>query len=149
MVVGYVLSLDRVTIQAHRPKTTQDSQKAPVISSTLHHAEGGAIQDAITDLSQTKLAPTEVEQAQEVPADIPSTLLNPSASATHINLSVPVAPVLASQSDIGNTSGRSSVLTRFISGSVCSSATALECLLLPRRVTCSLVLRVSILEGLA
>ncbi|KAG9743620.1 hypothetical protein KCU73_g8359, partial [Aureobasidium melanogenum] len=104
-------------VQAHQLKATQVPQQAPVATSTLQHAEGGAIQDAAaTDLPQPESAPTEAEHAQELPADVPPTLAEQSVPAAPTNLPASVAPVAASseklregrQSGINNTSGNPS-----------------------------------------
>lgn len=46
---------------------------------------------------QPESAPVEAEQVRELPADIPSTLVDPSVIATPVNLLTPVAPAVASR----------------------------------------------------
>ncbi|KAH0371843.1 hypothetical protein KCU65_g1562, partial [Aureobasidium melanogenum] len=103
-------------VQAHQSKAAQDSQQSVVVSSTPQHAEGGATQDVATEVPQPESAPAETEQAQELPADVPSALVDPSISATPVDLPPPVVPAVAprgkvqeeSQSGTGNTSGNPS-----------------------------------------
>lgn len=84
--------------------------------STLQHAEGGATQDTATEFPQPESASAEAEQVQELPADIPSTLVGPFVPAAPVNLPAPVTPVVVSgekaqegrQSGIDNTSGNPS-----------------------------------------